>query len=106
MRFLAAQIDAYLSDDLWLRNARQANATALRLTQGLAALDGVEIMGAPTANIVFCRLPEPMIKALLDAGFRFYHDRWGPGIVRFVTAFSTTFEDVDHLLERARAASR
>ncbi|POR48798.1 L-threonine aldolase [Paraburkholderia eburnea] len=106
MRFLAAQIDAYLSNDLWLRNARQANAAASRLTQGLAELDGVEIMGAPTANIVFCRLPEPMIKALLDAGFRFYHDRWGAGVVRFVTAFSTTFEDVDHLLKRARAVSQ
>jgi threonine aldolase len=106
MRFLAAQIDAYLKDDLWLRNARQANAAALKLTQGLAELDGVEILGAPTANIVFCKLPESMIKALLDAGFRFYHDRWGQGIVRFVTAFSTTFEDVEHLLERARAVGR
>ncbi|WP_321887668.1 threonine aldolase family protein [Paraburkholderia bannensis] len=103
MRFLAAQIDAYLSDDLWLRNARQANAAALRLTQGLAALDGVEILGAPTANIVFCRLPQPLIDALLDAGVRFYHDRWGQGVVRFVTAFSTTFEDVDYLLAKARA---
>ncbi|WP_027816312.1 threonine aldolase family protein [Paraburkholderia bannensis] len=103
MRFLAAQIDAYLSDDLWLRNARQANAAALRLTQGLAALDGAEILGAPTANIVFCRLPQPLIDALLDAGVRFYHDRWGQGVVRFVTAFSTTFEDVDYLLEKARA---
>ncbi|MBN3851872.1 low specificity L-threonine aldolase [Paraburkholderia sp. Ac-20340] len=105
MRFLAAQIDAYLSDHLWLRNARQANAAAQRLTQGLAALEGVEILGAPAANIVFCRLPAPLIEALLNAGFRFYHDRWGANVVRFVTAFSTTFEDVDHLLERARAAA-
>ncbi|MBB3262155.1 threonine aldolase [Paraburkholderia bannensis] len=103
MRFLAAQIDAYLKDDLWLRNARQANAAALRLMQGLGGIEGVEVLGAPEANIVFCKLPEALIEKLLGAGFQFYHDRWGKGVVRFVTAFSTTFEDVDGLVERARA---
>ncbi len=103
MRFLAAQIDAYLKDDLWLRNARQANAAALRLMQGLGGIEGVEVLGAPEANIVFCKLPEALIEKLLGAGFQFYHDRWGKGVVRFVTAFSTTFEDVDGLVKRARA---
>ena len=98
MRFLSAQIDAYLNDDLWLRNARQANDAAQRLTRGLAALSGVEVLGETEANIVFCRLPAAVIESLLQAGFRFYHDRWAPGVVRFVTAFSTTAADVDNLL--------
>ncbi|WP_118185084.1 threonine aldolase family protein [Paraburkholderia phosphatilytica] len=107
MRFLSAQIDAYLTGDLWLRNARQANDAAQRLTQGLARLSGVEVLGAPQANIVFCRLPAAMIETLLHAGFRFYHDRWGPGVVRFVTSFATTTDDVDHLLAHAtRSASQ
>ena len=103
-RFLSAQIDAYLNNDLWLHNARQANDAAQRLAQGLARLDGVELLDATEANILFCRLPTVIIESLLQAGFQFYHDRWGPNVVRFVTAFSTTAEDVDNLLAHARRA--
>ncbi len=98
MRFLSAQIDAYLRDDLWLRNAREANGMARRLVAGLRPLPGVEVLGAPQANIVFCRLPAAAITGLLEAGFAFYHDRWEPGVVRFVTSFATTAADVDHLI--------
>jgi threonine aldolase len=106
MRFLSAQIDAYLSDDLWLRNARKANDAAQRLAQGLAGLSGVEVLGGTEANILFCRLDSAVIDALLKAGFVFYHDRWGPNIVRFVTSFTTTAEDVDHLLSHVRRVVR
>lgn len=105
MRFLSAQIDAYLTDDLWLRNARKANAAAQRLAQGLEGLGGVEVLGGTEANILFCRLDSAMIDALLKAGFGFYHDRWGPNVVRFVTSFATTAEDVDHLLNQVRLAA-
>jgi threonine aldolase len=105
MRFLSAQIDAYLTDDLWLRNARKANAAAQRLAQGLDGLGGVEVLGSTEANILFCRLDSTMIDALLKAGFGFYHDRWGPNVVRFVTSFATTAEDVDHLLNQVRRAA-
>jgi threonine aldolase len=105
MRFLSAQIDAYLTDDLWLRNARKANAAAQRLAQGLEGLGGVEVLGGTEANILFCRLDSAMIDALLKAGFGFYHDRWGPNVVRFVTSFATTAEDVDHLLNQVRRAA-
>lgn len=98
MRFLTAQIDAYLKDDLWLRNARQANAMAQRLVNGLLQMRGVEVMGPTQSNIVFCRLPELLTAGLLEAGFHFYHDRWEPGVARFVTSFTTTAEDIDHLL--------
>ncbi len=43
MRFLSAQLEAYFADDLWLRNARHANAMAGRLAEGLAGLPGVEL---------------------------------------------------------------
>lgn len=98
MRFLSAQIDAYLKDDLWLRNARQANGMAQRLVSGLKQLHCVEVLGEAQSNIVFCRLPAAMIEELLKAGFSFYHDRWEPGVVRFVTSFATTAADVDNLL--------
>ncbi|WP_413197199.1 threonine aldolase family protein [Pararobbsia alpina] len=98
MRFLSAQIDAYLTDDLWLRNAGQANAMARRMNDGFAQIDGVEVFGTPEANILFCRFSDTLIAGLRKEGFGFYGDRWGPGVVRFVTSFQTTANDVDHLL--------
>lgn len=68
-------------------------------------MNGIEVLGATAANIVFCRLPAVVIEALLQAGFQFYHDRWGPNVVRFVTSFATTAEDVDNLLAHVRRAA-
>lgn len=101
MRFMAAQMDGYLRDGVWLRNATHANAMASALAQGLALVPGVKIQQRPEANILFCRLPTSLIRGLLDMGFRFYHDRWEPGIVRFVTSFATTEADVSDLIGAA-----
>ncbi|MET3937107.1 low specificity L-threonine aldolase [Arthrobacter sp. OAP107] len=102
MRFHAAQLDAYLTDDLWLRNAHQANAMATRLEDGLREIADTELLGSPQANILFCRLPRPVTNALLAEGYTFYHDRWEPGTLRFVTSFSHTPDDIDHLLDAVR----
>lgn len=98
MRFLAAQMDAYLANDLWLANARHANSMAARLAHGLRDIRGAEIQGSAEANILFVKLPKPMIEGLLARGFRFYADRWGQGIARLVTSFATSQQDVDKLL--------
>jgi threonine aldolase len=106
MRFHAAQIDAYLTDRLWLDNARQANAMATRLGDGLTAIPGAGLLAAPQANILFCRLPRPVTEGLLAEGYTFYHDRWEPGTVRFVTAFSHNADDIDQLLDAVRRHTR
>lgn len=103
MRLLSAQMEAYLHDDLWLKNARQANAMAARLAAGMQGLPGVTLQGPADANILFCQLPAAAIDGLLEQGFRFYHDRWGPGVVRLVTSFATQARDVDHFLAALRA---
>ncbi|KQR97498.1 threonine aldolase [Williamsia sp. Leaf354] len=98
MRFQTAQLHAYLTDDLWLRNARHANAMAARLREGLAQAPGVRILGDLAANILFCHFPEDLIAGLLDRGYGFYHDRWAPGTVRLVTSFVHRENDIDDLL--------
>ncbi len=102
MRFAAAQLDAYLADDLWLRNASHANAMTARLEEGLKLIPGVRLAGTAGANILFCHLPQHVIDGLLDQGYGFYHGRWEPGVVRFVTAFTTTTHDVDGLVHAVR----
>jgi threonine aldolase len=93
MRFLSAQLEAYLTGDLWLRNARHANAAAVRLAKGLADIAGVEIVQPVEANILFVRFPAPV------PGFQFMEwPIFGPGVLRIVTGFHTSDEDVDALV--------
>lgn len=106
MRFQAAQLDAYLSDGLWLRNAGHANAMASKLEEGLGVLPGVQLLNQTQANILFCRLPQNIIESLLLAGYEFYHDRWEPGVVRFVTSFTTSPSDVEGLSNTVRLLTR
>jgi threonine aldolase len=103
-RFLAAQFDAFLADDLWLDNARHANALAARLANGLSQLPGVTLPWPTEANEVFPVLPEAMDQALEAAGFVYYPWPMVPGMKRFVTSFVTDPEDIDRLLAVAKSA--
>src|SRR5215475_6111960 len=112
-RFLAAQIEAYLADDLWLELARHANAMADRLAAGLAAADLVPVWPVE-ANEIFVVLP-PQIDARLKAAGASYHpwttDARSTGVapardatlVRLVTSFATTADEVDRFVALARA---
>ncbi len=71
-RYLAAQIVAYLRDDLWLENARAANAAAARLTQGLKQTPGVSFPFEPQANILFADFPRAAHQRLHEAGAQYY----------------------------------
>ena len=106
MRLFSAQMSAYLDNDLWLQNAQHANAMAARLATGLSAISGVEMFGASQSNILFCRLPEAYINGLLEQGFGFYHDRWGKGVVRLVTSFAHTEEQVDSFIAATQKLSQ
>ena len=99
MRFLSAQLDAYLADGLWLRNATHANRVAARLAEGLAQVAGARLRYPAQANEVFVELPEGVIHALAEAGFGFY--RWGgesSPCLRLVAAFDSRLEDAERLI--------
>ena len=102
LRFISAQLRAYLQDDLWLTLAAHANLMAARLATGLARLPGVTLACPVEINEVFVHLPSPLVTRLRQAGFVFYD--W-PGdplpFVRLVTAFNTPEASVDHFIEVA-----
>ncbi len=103
MRFLSAQLDAYLADDLWLGNARHANAMAARLAEGLAEIGGVGFLYPVEANELFVTMPTAMREGLAGDGFAFYP--WaagGPDCIRLVTAFDTAEHAVDSFIASAR----
>jgi len=103
MRFLSAQMDAYLTDDLWLANARHSNAMARRMAEGLAEIAGVEFLYTVEANELFVHMPAALRDGLEADGFKFY--AWAPGgpdCVRLVTAFDTDADAVAAFIDSAR----
>ena len=112
-RFVAAQMEAYLADDLWLNLARHANAMADRLSQGLTAA-GYAPIWPVEANEVFATLPKTICARLKADGAGFYE--WpadnspkGPlaapdaSLVRLVTSFATTAAEVDQFIATVKA---
>ena len=103
MRFLSAQLEAYLADDLWLRNAEHANRMAARLAQGLEAVPGARLQHPVEANELFVELPDAVIRGLFADGFQFYRwDNEASVVIRLVTAFDTAPTAVDAFLASAR----
>jgi threonine aldolase len=93
MRFISAQFEALLSNDLWKRNARHANTMARLLESELKTVPGVTITQSVDANGVFVILPSTIIPALQEVQF-FYI--WNEKIseVRLMCSFDSTEEEV------------
>jgi threonine aldolase len=103
MRFLSAQLDAYLEGDLWLKNARHANAMAKRLADGLKSVPGAKFAHPVEANEIFVDLPETAIRGLVSDGFGV--NRWlgdDKTMLRLVTAHNTTEADVASFIASAK----
>ncbi len=103
MRFLSAQLEAYLTEDLWLRNARHANAMAARMAGGLAEIPGVGLAHPVEANEVFPVMPAGVREGLRADGFEFYD--WpdaGPDGARLICAFDSREGDIEAFVSAAR----
>jgi len=93
-RYLAAQLLAMIEDDLWLDNARAANAAA----QAIAQNGADRLMHPVEANEVFIRLTPQERAVLREQGFRFYD--WGANAARFVAAWDSDLAEARMLGER------
>ena len=104
MRFLGAQFNALLADDLWLANATHANAMAARLASGLASIPGVDLAYPVQSDAVFARL-NPGHVAELQRDWTFHVWDESTSIVRWMTAYDTRESDVDAFLSDIAATS-
>jgi threonine aldolase len=111
MRFVSAQLVALYEGDLYLRNARHANAMAARLRQGLEAaiaegrIRGVGFSQQTQANGIFATLP-PGVADKVRESFRFYDWDASIGEVRWVCSFDTTEADIDALIDAVTRATQ
>ena len=91
-RYLAAQLLAMLDGDLWLDNARAANAAAQALTK---AVSPRRLAYPVEANELFLKVSDEEAARLRAMGFDFYE--WGPGEIRFVTSWDQQAASVEKL---------
>jgi threonine aldolase len=103
MRYIAAQFDALLHDDLWLQNAAHANAMAQRLYEAVSDVPGVTVTRAPAASAVFAVLPRAA-RERLQQQFDFYEWDDATGEVRWMCSWDTTEDDIDEFARAVRAA--
>ena len=107
MRFLSVQLEAFIKDGLWLRNARHANAMAQRVREGLAKIPGVRFPSPTEINLVLVALPQPVWDGLVAEGYSFSRrGALSEGIIRIACAFDTTEDAVDALVETAQRYAR
>lgn len=101
MRFMAAQMEALLTNDLWKRNADQANRMAKLLEQEVKKIPAVKIVYPVEANGVFAQIPREAIAKIQERYF-FYVWSEEESVVRWMCSFDTTEEDVRRFAEFVR----
>ncbi len=97
MRFMAAQFQALLSNDLWRRCAAHANRMAALLAETLGEIPEIRVSQPVESNGVFARVPQEII-APLQAVCPFYVWEEATSEVRWMTSFDTTEEDIRHFV--------
>lgn len=99
MRYFAAQVLAIVEDDLWLDNARHANAMGTRLASALDAGGHATVLHRVDANEIFVALKDDTRQRLKDARYALNEvSAYGVNATRFVTSWATRPEDIDALL--------
>jgi threonine aldolase len=99
MRFVSAQLEAYISNDVWLRNAKHANKMGKKLSEGLNSNQNIELVYPTEANEVFAKFPKTIIEHLNSEGYKMNQEELDGKAVRLVTAWNTQENDVNQLLE-------
>ena len=100
MLFISSQLNAYVSNDVWIRNAKHANAMAKILSEGLNNFSSIELAYPTESNEVFVHLPRDVIDYLNSSGYDVNEEELDGKAVRFVTAWDTKLKDVENLLEK------
>ncbi|HLH52532.1 MAG TPA: low specificity L-threonine aldolase [Verrucomicrobiae bacterium] len=95
MRFLSAPWVGMLQDGAWLRHAKHANAMAQRLEQALRPLPKISISYPVETNAVFAKIPESVVDAMHQRGWKFYTHVGGWEDSRLMCSWDTRPEDVD-----------
>ncbi|MDR2927339.1 MAG: low specificity L-threonine aldolase [Cytophagaceae bacterium] len=104
MRFISAQFKAYLTDELWRKNALRANRMAAMLAERASKIPRIELTQKVEVNSVFAVIPKEWIESLQAQSF-FYVWNNETSEVRWMTSFDTTEEDVENFVAMLQSMS-
>jgi len=102
MRFISAQFEALLSNDLWKRNATHTNSLAKLLGSELGKIPGITITQKIDANGVFAIVP-PRIIEPLQKEFPFYVWVDKTNEVRLMCSWDSTEAEVKNFISKVRS---
>lgn len=101
MRFVAAQFEAYLTNDLWKQNAGHANRMAQLLYQEVKDIPGVQVVNPVQANGIFAIIPREITETLQQE-FYFYIFNEHYNLARWMCSFDTEEADIRRFGARLR----
>jgi threonine aldolase len=107
MRYVSAQLEAFLADNLWLVLAARANTLARKLAAGLEQVSALRLLYPVEANAVIVDVPQGLAARLRAEGARFFNwgaEKDGRVPIRLVTSFATPEKDVNQFVAIARSA--
>jgi threonine aldolase len=99
MRFVSAQLEAYISNNVWLDNAKNANEMGKKLSEGLIKHNSIKLAYPTQANEVFAKFPREVIEHLNSEGYKMNEDELDGQAARLVAAWNTKISDVESFLE-------
>ena len=108
LRYLSCQFIPYLNNDLWLTNARRANAQAEKLEKILKQYPEIHFTQKMESNQLFFTLPTEALRRL-QAEYFFYMWDESKNEARLVASWDTTDADIEQLaksLEQCFASSK
>ena len=105
MRYISAQLEALLTDDLWLRNAQHANRMAKLLEKEMRKIPQVEIAYKVEANGVFARIPRKALSKIQERYFYYVWDE-SESMARWMCSWDTTEEDVVRFAKTVAEAAK
>ena len=94
MRFISAQFLAFFEQDLWLKNARNANSMAKLLASRIENIPQLQITASVDSNALFVQVPSELIGWLKNQGYWFYTWDESKNEVRWMTSFDTTENEI------------
>lgn len=97
MRFISAQFIAYIENDLWKENARNANKMGKYFAKELSQFSELKLQSEPKTNMIFVYLNKELIEELQEEHDFYVQDK-ETSLIRLVTSFDTTKEDIDKFI--------
>src|SRR5882762_7159652 len=106
MRFLSAPWVGMLTDGVWLKHAKHANAMAKRLESGIRNLEGVSVLHTVQTNAVFAKIADAVVDEMYKRGWKFYTHVGSEGEARLMCSWDTTEQDVDSFAQDLKESLR